>query len=119
MRMKYAIVFVSDMERSTAFYRDALGMPLQFQSPHWTEFATEGASLALHLADGGGKPDAEAAGSCRPGLSVPDLAAFHAKMLEQRVPCTQVPTPLFGALIAQYLDPDGLPISVSEERSAR
>jgi len=34
-------------------------------------------------------------------------------------PCTQVPTPLFGALLAQYLDPDGLPISVSEERSAR
>jgi lactoylglutathione lyase len=42
MRVSYAIVFVSDMQRSVAFYRDVIGLPLQFQSPGWTEFATEG-----------------------------------------------------------------------------
>ena len=51
MRIQYSILFVSDMQRAVAFYRDVLGLPLRFESPHWTEFATEGASLALHLAD--------------------------------------------------------------------
>ena len=40
MRVNYAIVFVSDMNRSVSFYRDVLGLPLRFESPEWTEFAT-------------------------------------------------------------------------------
>jgi lactoylglutathione lyase len=49
-KLRYAIVFVSDMERSVAFYRDVLGWPLKCQSPERTEFATEGTTLALHHA---------------------------------------------------------------------
>ena len=48
MRVSYAIVFVSDMKRSVAFYRDVIGLPLKFDSPEWSEFATDGATLALH-----------------------------------------------------------------------
>ncbi|MCI0743088.1 MAG: VOC family protein [Gemmataceae bacterium] len=51
MRVNYAIVFVSDMKRSVAFYRDVLGLPLRFESPGWTELATEGATLALHASE--------------------------------------------------------------------
>lgn len=51
MRLNYAIVFVSDMARSVAFYRDVIGLPLKFDSPEWSEFATEGATVALHKAD--------------------------------------------------------------------
>ena len=46
------LVFVCDMKRSVSFYRDVLGLPPKFESPGWTEFATEGATLALHLAEG-------------------------------------------------------------------
>ena len=45
---------------------------------------------------------------------MPDLDAFHLRMIEHNVICTQQPRDLFGAKIAQYLDPDGLAISVSE-----
>jgi lactoylglutathione lyase len=69
MRVNYAIVFVSDMTRAVAFYRDAIGLPLRFQSPGWTEFATGGATLALHLTEGADTPP----GGCRPGLSVPEV----------------------------------------------
>ena len=118
MRVSYAIVFVSDMRRSVAFYRDVIGLPLKFDSPEWSEFATDGATFALHRAE---KPaegnDGELpAGHCRPGLAVRDLDAFHERMIEHRVICTQLPKDLFGAKMAQYLDPDGLAISVSEER---
>jgi catechol 2,3-dioxygenase-like lactoylglutathione lyase family enzyme len=44
VRVSYAIVFVSDMKRAVVFYRDVLGLPLKFESPGWTEFATEGAT---------------------------------------------------------------------------
>jgi len=131
MRVSYAIVFVSDMKRSVGFYRDVVGLPLKFDSPEWSEFATDGATFALHRAPSG---PAEAgpsqgngessqrngndhtAGSCRPGLSVSDLDAFHARMIAHNVVCIQQPKDLFGSKIAQYLDPDGLEISVSEER---
>ena len=120
MRVNYAIVFVSDMKRSTAFYGEVLGLPLKFESPEWTEFATEGATLALHVSEGpvaaDDNPRESPPGRCRPGLSVPNLDDFHSRMVEHDVPCTQKPKEVFGARIAQYVDPDGLAISISEEK---
>jgi lactoylglutathione lyase len=60
MRVSYAIVFVSDMSRSVSFYRDIVGLPLRFESPGWTEFATQGATLALHRSE---EPGAGRAGT--------------------------------------------------------
>ncbi len=120
MRVSYAIVFVSDMARAVSFYRDVIGLPRRFQSPGWTEFATDGATLALHASEGPGSPRDDPqkvpAGRCRPGLSVPNLDEFHKRMVEKNVPCAQAPKEVFGVRIAQYVDPDGLAISVSEER---
>jgi lactoylglutathione lyase len=120
MRLNYAIVFVSDMQRSVAFYRDVLGIPLRFASPGWTEFATEGATLALHhsatVPPKENTPHHTPAGTCRPGLRVPNLDEFHGRMMQHGIPCLQEPKETFGARIAQYADPDGLAISVSEER---
>ena len=41
------LINVQNAERSIEFYRDVVGFPLKFESPGWTEFATEGATLAL------------------------------------------------------------------------
>src|SRR5262249_9655508 len=118
MRVGYAIVFVSDMNRAVAFYRDVIGLPLKFESPGWTEFATEGATLALHssvaTSGAGDDPRRVPPGRCRPGISVPNLDAFHKRMMENNVPCVQEPKEVFGVRIARYVDPDGLGISVSE-----
>jgi lactoylglutathione lyase len=123
VRVNYAIVFVSDMQRSVSFYRDVLGLPLKFESPEWSEFATDGATLALHattVSDSGtNDPDHLPAGRCRPGLSVPDLDEFHKRMAASNVACVQEPKEVFGVRVAQYADPDGLTISVSEEKRRR
>ena len=122
MRVNYAIVFVSDMKRALSFYRDVVGLPLKFESPGWTEFATEGATLALHQGEAMGAANdapATAAGRCRPGLSVENLDEFHKRMVDGKVRCIQEPKETFGVRIAQYADPDGLAISVSEERASR
>lgn len=44
------MITVSDMERSTVFYRDVLGLNLQFSSPDWTQFEIGGVQVALHIA---------------------------------------------------------------------
>ena|SRR5256885_439919 len=123
MRINYAIVFVSDMKRSVSFYRDVIGLPMKFESPGWTEFATDGATLALHLSatsnTAADNPEQVPAGRCRPGLSVRDLDDFHKRMTAKNVRCIQEPKDVFGARVAQYLDPDGLAISVGEERASR
>lgn len=120
MRVNYAIIFVSDMKRSVSFYREVFGMQLRFESPEWTEFATDGAVVALHKSDSSSsaaaKEEQAHAGRCRPGLSVPNLDEFHKRMVENGVLCAQKPKEIFGARVAQYADPDGLIISVAEER---
>lgn len=120
MRINYSIVFVSDMQRSVAFYRDVIGMPLKFETPEWTEFATEGATFALHKAKGPGADESidqkSSAGRCRAGWSVPDLEEFHQRMIDEGVECVEEPKETFGVKLAQYLDPDGLLFSVGEER---
>jgi len=120
MRVNYAIVFVSDMKRAVTFYRDVIGLPLKFESPGWTEFATDGTTLALHRSEGanpdGGISPHTPAGRCRPGFSVPNLDEFHRRMVEKNVLCLQEPKETFGVRIAQYADPDGLVLSVGEHR---
>jgi lactoylglutathione lyase len=117
MRLSYVTVFVSDMKRSVAFYRDVIGLTLKIDSPEWSEFATDGATLGLQRGDGARADGSESpAGTSSPGLIVPDLDAFHLRMVEHNVTCTQQPKDLFGSRMAQYLDPDGLAISVSEDR---
>ena len=120
MRVNYAIVFVSDMKRSVAFYRDILGLPLVFESPGWTQFSTEGSTLALHASKGSklSEDDDERPGRYRWGFAVPNLDEFHQRMVEKNVPCVQEPKEMFGARIAQCRDPDGMPISVGEEARA-
>ena len=119
MRVNYAIVYVSDMSRSVAFYRDVLGLPLKFESPGWAEFTTEGATLALHSSDTTNSDESgspiDPVGHCRPGIQVPDLDEFHRRMVDNDVSCIQEPQPTFGARVAQYIDPDGLVLHVGEE----
>jgi lactoylglutathione lyase len=122
MRVSYAIVFVSDMKRSVQFYRDALGLPVKFESSHWTEFDTPGATLALHLGEGPGRAGQasipESPGGCRPGFGVPDLQSFHSRVVSLGVMCVQEPKDVFGSKVAIYLDPDGLAVSVGEDPNA-
>ena len=56
------------------------------------------------------------AGRCRPGLRVPNLDDFHKRMILGNARCSQEPKDVFGARLAQYVDPDGLTISVGEYR---
>ena len=117
-KLGYAIVFVSNMDRSVAFYRDVLGLPVRFASQEWTELATEGTILALHPAvipNPDVSPPAQTpAGRCQLAFMTADLDLFHTQRLAQGVPCLQPPKVEHGTKLAVYADPDGLPFSIGE-----
>ena len=119
--LRSVILFVSDMGRSVAFYRDVLGWPLKCQSPERTEFAAEGTTLALQYASkpsGAAAVQGEMAGRCQLGFSVDAIETFHRDMVANGVLCIQPPTEgAFGAKLAVYADPDGLPFSVAGSRT--
>ncbi|MFI5237417.1 MAG: VOC family protein [Ignavibacteriales bacterium] len=122
MKVNYVIIFVSNMKLSIGFYKNILGLTLKFETPEWSEFTAEGATLALHRSSAlpvNEDPKKIPPGRCRPGLSVFNLDEFHKRMIENNVQCLQEPKEVFGARIAQYLDPDGLAISVSEQRHGK
>jgi lactoylglutathione lyase len=44
----YVILFVGDLERSVAFYRDLIGLPFKLQGDGYVEFATAGCRFGLY-----------------------------------------------------------------------
>ena len=120
-QLDYTMIVVSDMDHSVEFYRDKLGIPLKFQSPEWTEFATGTTTLALH---GGGVRSenppagdpAKIAGACSIGFNVDDVEKIYADLQEKEIKFIMPPTQREGEGIklAVALDPDGLPISFAQ-----
>lgn len=46
-RISFVVLYVKDLDMSTAFYRDILGFPVRQTDEGYVEFATEGVPLAL------------------------------------------------------------------------
>jgi predicted enzyme related to lactoylglutathione lyase len=108
--LTYIIQFVADMDQAVRFYRDRLGLPLKFQSPEWSEFATGATTLALHLASA-----VNPAGKIGLGFGVPDLETFYEEMSASGVKFTQPPKSEEGASVARFLDSEGNECSVGQE----
>jgi lactoylglutathione lyase len=47
----YVILFVVDLERSIAFYRDVVGLPFKLRGDGYAEFATQGTRFGLYDRD--------------------------------------------------------------------
>lgn len=116
-RLSTVMVYVSDMDRSVAFYRDTLGLPLRFQSPEWTELDTETVTLALHHSEAApeGYHAPQHAGVAQFGWYVEDLDAVYADLKSKGVRFVMEPQTRAGEGIrlAVFLDPDGCPISLA------
>ena len=106
----YLIKFVAAMDKSVAFYRDALGLKLRFETPFWSEFETGSTTLALHPAS-----DSNLAGTCQLGFRVTDLVSMYAEREGLGLSFATEPTMQRGVLIGKFLDPDGTENSISSE----
>jgi lactoylglutathione lyase len=97
------------MDRAVKFYRDVIGLPLKFQSPEWSEFATGEITFGLHPAS-----EKNSAGRLEMGFTVPDLPQFHTEMTGRGVEFPMAPAKQdFGGMLARFIDSEGANISVS------
>lgn len=108
MKIAYVNVFVSDLERSVGFYRDDLGLTLEFaDAGHgYASFAAGDLRLGLAVP---GEEDAGLVGRhTGVGFAVDDLEAAHARLaglgVEFPTPPTRQP---WGGFMAAFADPDG------------
>jgi len=127
VRLGYAILFVSELDRSVAFYRDVLGLPFRFANESYAEFQTGGAKFSLyarsHLR--------ELIGVDAPAGAVPwpqgevaffcdDVDAEHARLVRAGVRVLAPPTDRpWGERTLHVADPDGYVVEFTAERTAR
>lgn len=105
------MVYVHDMDRSVAFYRDVLGLPLGMQSPSWSEFKVGDFSLGLHTArDDAPKP----APGWTPGFAVDDVRAARDRVLAGGGAIAHDYHDVPGGVILELADPDGNVIDVMQ-----
>lgn len=108
-KLGHVILYVADMDKAVAFYRDIAGLALKFASPEWSEFATGDTTLALHRAS----PQWPAS-HAQPGMIVPDIAAFYQELRAKGVTFTRPPKQEEHGWLADFVDTDGIEWSVSQ-----
>jgi len=117
-KLDYVVVYVSDMQRSTNFYRDVLGLPLRFSSPGWTEFNTGATTIALHTTGGQTQPAQQSlppAGQAHLGFIVDDLQGIYETLKAQDVHFSLLPQKQSsGVTLAVLHDPDGQGITLQQ-----
>jgi len=110
-RLWYVNVFVSDLKRSIEFYRDVLGLPLQFQEERfgYASFTPEGARFGLARIDASDPESRSLLGRhTGVGWGVPDLKTAHEELKVKGVRFTMAPTQQpWGGFMATFADPDG------------
>lgn len=108
MNLSYVNIFVSDLPRAIEFYRDRLGLELEFSSDEhgYASFAAGGVRLGLAVP---GSDQRELVGRhTGVGMQVADLAAEHSRLLSLGVEFTMQPTKQpWGGFMALISDPDG------------
>lgn len=103
MELVEVVVYVRDMRRATSFYRDTLGLRVEFESAGWTTFHTGSCTLALHTIDerliGTAEPD--------PTFLVRDVDAERARLRGAGVEIGEIREPAPGVKVFDVRDPDG------------
>ncbi len=99
------IVYVTDMERSIAWYSALLDSQPAYASSHWTSFPVAGGTLALHLTD-----EAITSG----GVELSLVTEVPLEAVQTRVEVSRgIADEAFGRSLVVH-DPDGTSIQVNE-----
>lgn len=107
-------IFVTDLERAVAFYRDQLGLPLLRQGSFGAEFLDGGTRLGVHPAV---HADAKALVGRHTGitLQVDGLLALAERLHGHGVQFAAEPTRQDFGIMAMVADPDGNILALWEE----
>lgn len=104
----FVVYEIADLQKAVAFYRDALGLKLDFLKEEWGWAEFEAGSVALAL----NRPEQ---GPPRPGgaavaLAVDDVAASVEELRSRGAPILREPFESGVCYMALVADPDGNPL---------
>ena len=112
-RVGAVIRLVTNIDNSTKFYRDTLGLVVKNATNEWTEFFTSGTVLALHPS----KTRVKLSPSMLVGFMVSDLESISS-LKGKNVKFFKEPKEESFGKHAIIEDPDGHLISIAEIKSA-
>lgn len=117
--MANVILFVKDLNREVAFYRDVLGLEVEhprdtedYSKAGWVELDAGGCVLALH--DGGQGRIGEDAPTVT--FLVDDLEAARQSVVDKGVPMGKIEEIAPGVFISSGTDPEGFGFTLEELR---
>ena len=111
IRVGYVILHVHDLNREVAFFRDVVGLPLQFsdESFHFARF--DGGGISFSVASSGedsGPPEPAADRFSGIGFAVDDVDAAAREIKARGARFTMEPSRQpWGGYMAMFADPEG------------
>jgi catechol 2,3-dioxygenase-like lactoylglutathione lyase family enzyme len=114
-------VFCPDLPLSTAFYRDVLELPVQFEGSGYVGFATGQATLLLEAADVGDPNEPFAPRFLGVSFTAPDIVATYRALTARGVEFLHPPeAQSWGGVLTHFRDPAGNVLTaVQYERAAQ
>jgi predicted enzyme related to lactoylglutathione lyase len=111
-KLSTLMVYVHDMPKSVAFYRDVLGLPLEMETPGWSQFDLgSGVALGLHMTRGETKQNEP---GWVPGFTVSDIRAARDRVVGAGAQIAQDYHDIPGGVVLEFTDPDGNRVDVSQ-----
>ncbi len=114
-RLNTIVVVVKDMSRSVAFYRDVLGLKLEYQTPGWTQFDADTVHVGLHPE--GKYVKASPTTGCSMGFHVDDIRQAFDELRAKGAKVTMEPHEEDFGWLGIIADPDGYPIQFAQEKA--
>ena len=111
-RVGAVIIQVSDMEKSSKFYNDTLGLPMKTQSKDWTEFFNSGTVVALHRANN--KEQVDSGKGMLLGFTVYEFETVVKNLKQNNVDFFKEPTEESFGKHTIIKDPDDHLISIAQ-----
>jgi len=113
-KLGLVMVVVSDMQRSTAFYRDVLGLKVQFESPEWTQLDAGNIGVGLHGPSE--KLHPQHTNAVQIGFYVSDIHKAVDELRGKGVHIIKEPVKESFGWLAIFADPDGYHIQLGQMR---
>ncbi len=108
-RLATVFLWVRDFKRMRAFYHETLGLPIDYENPHFADFRAGGCSIALHSEH---EPHARS-DSWHMEFLVRDIDAVVTELSRRGVDVASIRSESFGR-ITTFRDPEGNEIGLEE-----
>ena len=108
-RLATVFLWVRDFKRMRAFYHETLGLPIDYENPHFADFRAGGCSIAVHSER---EPHARS-DSWHMEFLVRDIDAVVTELSRRGVDVASIRSESFGR-ITTFRDPEGNEIGLEE-----